>query len=132
MDRIRRESWNANGHVFSTLRGAVTNPLTFPGDNRLTRPDLQHSFVMLDVQRAVQYHREFIEIRALAGLRPSGRAAHAGDADLRFAVVDAADVFFDDLVPRDRDQVGSGDEFRHGSSVSFARVPPEGRWGRAR
>ena len=53
MDRIRPESRNANGHVFSSLRGAVTDPLAFPGDHGLAGLDFQHSFVMLDVQRAV-------------------------------------------------------------------------------
>ena len=53
MDRIGRESRNANGHVFSSLGGAVAYPLTFPDDYGLTGPNLQHAFVMFDVQAAV-------------------------------------------------------------------------------
>ena len=53
MDGIRGESRNANGHIFSSLRGAVADPLAFPGDHSLAGADLQHSLVMFDVQRAV-------------------------------------------------------------------------------
>ena len=53
MDRVGRESGNANGHVFSPLRGAVTDPLALPRDHGLTRLNLQHAFVMFDVQSAV-------------------------------------------------------------------------------
>ena len=52
-------------------------------------------------------------IGALAGLGPARRAAHVGHTDLRFLVVHAADVFFDDLVPWDGDEMRCGNEFGH-------------------
>ena len=53
MDRIRGEGGNANGHIFSALRGAVADPFAFPRDHGLSGLNFQHAFVMFDVQRAV-------------------------------------------------------------------------------
>ena len=56
------------------------------------------------------------DIGALAGLGPPWRAMHMRDAHGGIAGVHASHIFFNDLVPRNRNHTGRGNQLGHGLS----------------
>ena len=117
--RLHRECGQADGDVFGAafLRCGVAHPLAGVGDDRLSGVDVEQSSVpsVLDPQHSFQHDREFVELGSLAGLEPSLRAAHVGDAGGGSFRVDAADVFVDEfgLVAGGLNSRGLWDECGH-------------------
>lgn len=70
---------------------------------------------MLDANHAFQDDREFVEGRSLAGLDPSLRTAHVGDAGRGGLRIYATDIFVDQLglVSGGLNASGLGDECGH-------------------
>jgi hypothetical protein len=66
-------------------------------DDCLTRLDVNNAALVLDAEHAPEHHGEFIEFRGLAGLDPTARAAHVGDAELAVLRIDPANVLVDQL-----------------------------------
>src|SRR4051794_38675836 len=93
------KSRHAHGNILAAFRSAVSHPLATGAVDRLPGVDVDGSAFVLDVHYAGEHDRVFIELRTLAGLGPSGGAAHMRDADLFRAGVDAPDVLVDLLVP---------------------------------
>src|SRR5690242_20205213 len=77
--------------------GAVAHPLPGPGMNSLPGLHRQLPPFRLHDQGPAQHDRELVELRALTGLGPAGRAAHMRDAQAVLAGVHPPDVLVDQL-----------------------------------
>ena len=82
MDGFHGESGEADSDVFSAAfpRSGVTDPLAGVSDYGLSRGDVDGTVFMFDVQRAFEDDGELVKGGGLAGLEPSGGAAHMGYA----------------------------------------------------
>ena len=96
---IYGEGGETDGDVFGSafVGSGIAYPFAGVGDDGLSGGDIEGSIFVFNVQRAFEDDREFLEGGSLAGLEPSGGAAHVGDAGGGRAGVDASDVFVDEL-----------------------------------
>ena len=94
MDGVHGEGWEADGYVFGTgfVWSRVADPFAGAGDYRLSGGDVDGTVLMFDMESTFQDYRKLVEGGSLAGLLPSGGAAHVGDAGGGGFGVDASDV----------------------------------------
>ena len=130
MDALHRKCRKAHRDVFRAtfLRRGIADPLAGVGYDGLSGVDVQHAAFMLDAEHSFQHDGELVELGSLAGLEPSLRAAHVGDAGGGGFRVDAADVFVDEFgfVAGGLDSRGLGDECGHRVRASGAWLPALG------
>lgn len=111
------EGWQADGDVFGAafLRSGVAHPFAGAGKDCLAGGDVKRSTFVFDAQQPLQHDRELVELRRLAGLEPSLRTAHVGDAGGGGFRIDASDVFVDEfgLVAGGLNSRGVRDEYGH-------------------
>ena len=113
MNGVGRKCGEADGHVLRAFRSAVADPFAGLGDYRLSGLHAHDASFVFDDHFAGEHQRHFLEGGTLAGLGPSGGAAHMGDADVRIAGVDATDILVYQLTLRDGNTGGSCDQFGH-------------------
>src|ERR1700753_457681 len=120
--RPTRAGPGAGGRYSSRWRragGAVAAPLPRARVHGLVGLDGEAAALVFDVEGAVQDQRVLVELGALAGLGPAGRAAHVGDADAAVASVHPPGELVDDLgwLPARRDPARVVDQFGHLASM---------------
>ena len=83
--------------------------------------------VELNEQGAPQHNREFVELRALPGLGPARRAAHAGNAEPGIHVAGPARVLVDQFrwLTCGRHAGRLADQFRHPASIAHGCHPAD-------
>jgi hypothetical protein len=97
--RIHGKCGQADGDIFRAgfVGRGVANPLAGVGDDGLPGGDVERAGFVLDTKDAFENDGELVEGWGLAGLQPSCRAAHVGNAGGGSLGVDASDVFVDEL-----------------------------------
>ena len=77
---VGAEGREADGDVLGTLGPArVANPLTGPGEDRLTGVGRRGPPLVIDDDSAFQDQRDLVEVRRLERFTPVGRGGHVGD-----------------------------------------------------
>ena len=99
MNRLHRKRWQAHRDVLCAvgMRGRILHPLTWMGGYSLAGMHIQFASTILHVQYTAKHNREFLKFGPLSRLRPTLRAAHVGDANVRMFRVDPPNVFVDHL-----------------------------------
>ncbi len=99
MDGVHGKRWEADGDVFGAafVGSGVTDPFAGVGDDGLSGGDVERARFVLDAEGAFEDDGELVEGGSLAGLEPSGGAAHVGDAGGGSLGIDAPNVFVDEL-----------------------------------
>jgi hypothetical protein len=99
-----RERREADGDVFGAAFAwcRIANPFAGVGDDGLSRGDVDRGGLpirlsVFDAKCAFQHNGELVKFGGLAGLGPSRRTAHVGDAGCGRVAVDASDVFVNEL-----------------------------------
>jgi len=122
VDGIHGEGGKADGDVFGAafLGSGVADPLAGVGDDGLSGGDVERTVLVFNVEGAFENDGEFVEGGSLAGLEPSGGAAHVGDAGGGGFGVDASDIFVDQLgfIAGGLDARGLRDECGHGDVLA--------------
>jgi len=82
VDGFHGEGGEADGYVFGAafVRSRVADPLAGVGDYGLSGGYVEGAVFVFYVQRAFEDDGELVEGGSLAGLEPSGGAAHVGYA----------------------------------------------------
>ena len=82
VDCVHRKCGKADRDVFGSafMGSGIANPLAGVGDYGLSCGDFERASFVFYVERALKDDGELIKGGSLAGLKPSGRAAHVGHA----------------------------------------------------
>ena len=113
----------------AVLGRGVAHPLPAAHEHGLAGAHVQLALLVLHAQAAAEHDRVLVELRALPGLEPALRRAHAGDAHALLAGVHAADELLDALRLRARRLDGGRavDELGHRAESTGAAGPARRR-----